>query len=465
MQSHQNTVVHALQAKRFAYSLFLAISLSVSTTACSQQSSEQMNRLAPTSVKPVSPAYDPKLAHVETKYSQDEIRQALLSGGAYIGNVVLDDLGRSQGDYDWVTGKWRQYEPAWHTGQAIFGLTEAYRVTGEQSLIDNAKRAADWWISLTYTDHPVLKGFLRAEHGDRVGDYINFTTISDGSNGVFELARELNRLDYAQVATDAGNWAIDNLYIKEEGLIYNIVDPETGEIWKDKSPHGQHNEDGKITLHEVARPNNEGYLFRDMYEFTGDERHLEVHLALCDSLVEKQDEFGLWLDYEPNNPALNRLHPRFNIWYAESLLRCEDYVQGKGYMEAAMRTMQFMAKLQEINRLGELYYFQFTDVSNLEDSITGSAVSFAALQWMELKARTGTSEFDDNIKAAVQFVMENRFPEDHADENLRGGFLETRRKRRDGRFQIAVRGIATSFGLRFLSQYYRSFPEQANLQS
>ena len=127
-----------------------------------------------------------------------------------------------------------------------------------------------------------------------------------------------------------------------------------------------------------------------------------------------------------------------------------------------IKTMQFMAKLQEINRLGELYYFQFTDVSNSEDSVTGSAVSFAALQWMEIKARTGTTEFDDNISDAVAFVMENRFPEDHADENLQGGFLETRRKRRDGRFQIAVRGIATSFGLRFLSQYYRTFPDQKN---
>ena len=431
--------------------------LGLSITACSTASTEP-------SLTTIAPVYEPEKAFVQTDYTKQEVLQAITSGADYLGSTVLDDLGRSKGDYDWVSGKWKQYEPAWHTGQAIFGLTEAYRITGNQNYLQHATRAADWWASLAYTDHPVLKGFLRAEHGDRVGDYINFTTISDGSNGVFELARVTGNTVYADAATNAGVWAIDNLYLPDDGLIYNIVDPETGEIWKDKSPHGQHNEDGKITLHEVARPNNEGYLFRDMYEYTKDPKFLKVHLALCDSLVEKQYDNGIWQDYEPNNPNKNRLHPRFNIWYAESLLRCHDYEKNRGYLDAALKTMRFMAKLQEINSGGELYYFQFNDVSNLVDSITGSAVSFAALQWMELKALTGTKEFDDNISAAVKFVMNNRFPEDHADENLQGAFLETRRKHRKGRFQIAVRGIATSFGLRFLSQYYRSFPDQAGGQ-
>ena len=102
-----------------------------------------------------------------------DVRAAITEIADAIDTVLLDHQGRARGDYDWQSGSWREYEVAWHTGQAIKGLLWAHRATGEQRYLDRAKQAGDYWVGLELKDGP-FKGMINAAHGDRLGRLIQF---------------------------------------------------------------------------------------------------------------------------------------------------------------------------------------------------------------------------------------------------------------------------------------------------
>lgn len=363
--------------------------------------------------------------------------------------VLLDEEGKSRCDYNWTEGKWHPYEPAWHTGQIIYALLESYKVTNNKSFLNAAIRAGNWWVSLQIKDHPKLSGMLNAIHGDDV-DFIVFATISDGSAGLFELTKVTGDNKYAQAATDAGKWMLENMYLEKEGMFYDSVDPLTGEVLTENSPFWKDKE--KQSLNDVARPNNEGSLFKDMYQFTGDEKYKNVFINLCNSLVKKQGPEGLWMDYMPNHKKDGSIHPRFNLWYAESLIEGYELTADKRYLDAALKTARFYQMLQQGD--GTIYYTNYLDGKINKNSICGSAVSFAGIIWLRLK-ELGFIEFDSNIEKSLIWILINRFSTDHPDKNLAGSFLETRVRSKKGKLWVTVRDIATSFGLRFLTEYYR----------
>ena len=179
-----------------------------------------------------------------------------------------------------------------------------------------------------------------------------------------------------------------------------------------------------------------------------------MFINLCESLVRRQGQEGLWMDFEPNNPKTGQIHPRFNLWYAESLIKGYELTKDKRYLETAVKTAEFYKNLQD--KKGTFYYKTYLNGSVDKSSMTGSAVSFAGILWLQLK-ELGYSQFDESIEKSLEWVLTNRFPENHQDPNLRGGFLETRTRFVKGSYKIMVRDIATSFGLRFLANYHSQF--------
>lgn len=387
---------------------------------------------------------------LDNKY-KDKIETSLTNGIHHASTVCLDEQGKARGDYELVSGEWTEYEPAWHTGQLIKGLLDAYEVTNDETALKSAKKAGDWWITLQFPKGHPLEGYMNAVHGDKVGNLINTTTIADGTPGLFQLSRITGKDTYADVATSAGNWILENLYVKEHKLSYNIVDPDTGEIWKDKSPHEQHQDD-PITIKQVARPNAEGYLWKDMYEHTGDEKYKEAYLEICDGLLEKQSENGFWMDFEPNDPKTGKIHARFNTWNAEALLEAYELTDDKKYLKGAFKTGQGLARIQDQN--GIIYYTSFTDGTADQKSPCGSGTSFAGILWLRLY-QNGYEEFKENIVNALDFTLQNQFSENHADKNLAGGYFEMRLKEKKGSVKLIYRDIATAFGLRFLSEVHK----------
>lgn len=379
------------------------------------------------------------LENVKVDAGAAELLDAVSTGGRWLTNQALAPDGGSRCDYDLIGGKWRAYERAWHTGQIILSLLKAYELTGDENLLTEAKRAGDWWVSLKMDN-----GYLLALHGGTMKEErINFTTIADGTPGLYELSRMTGDNKYAATATRAARYALDNLYLPEDKLVYDLVDPQTMRVLREESPFF----DGKLSVHEVARPNTEGYLFLDAFRHTGDSTFLDAFLNLCDGLVERQHANGFWMDYHPNNLEKGKIHPRSNTWYAESLLEAYDVTGERKYLEAAYQTGLALREFQR--KHGVMFYRNLADGNYDSKSVCGSALSFAGLLWLRLRA-AGYDDFDKNLDSVTKWVLNNRFATDHADENLRGAFLETRTYLRSDGLRVYVRDIATSFGIRFL---------------
>ncbi len=384
------------------------------------------------------------------EYSKEDVAEALRDGADCACNVILNESGKSRCDYNILEGKWYEYEPPWHTGQLIYGLVETYKITKNAKYLECAQRAGDWWVSLEITDHPRLKGMVRSTHGDRIGDVIVFATMSDGSAGLYKLYEVTENKKYADVPTRAGEWMLEHMYVPEHGVFYDAADPNTGEVLKENSPFWP---DKKLqNLFDVSRPNNEGSLYKDMYEYTGDEKYKKVFIELCESLVEKQGPEGLWMDFMPNHKDEGSFHPRFNLWYAESLLEGYDLTGDERFLNAALKTARFYTKYQSGD--GTFYYKNYLNGKSNKNSISGSTVAFAGILWMRLIGYGVGDEFKDNVERSLEWVIKNRFANDHPDPNLAGMFYELRTRHKKGKLWVTIRDVATSFGMRFLADYY-----------
>ncbi|MGL4632317.1 MAG: hypothetical protein ACRCVT_14040, partial [Leadbetterella sp.] len=111
---------------------------------------------------------------------KSKITQSLQNASNHAANACFDPLGRAKGDYELVSGKWSPYETAWHTGQLIHGLLQANQILQSKKIEQQCIQSGNWWCSLQIKQGK-LKGYLRAIHGAEVGEYINTTTITDGT--------------------------------------------------------------------------------------------------------------------------------------------------------------------------------------------------------------------------------------------------------------------------------------------
>ncbi len=338
----------------------------------------------------------------QVKTSKEEILIAIKETSKALTDYILDVNGKSKCDYNIVTNKWVDYEPAWHTGQIIYALTEAYKITNDFKILQKAKQAGDWWASLLITDHPKLKGMLKAIHMSG-NDNIIFATVTDGSAGLFRLSNLTKNRKYADVASSAGEWMLSNMYIADKGLFYDAVNPETGEVLKERSPFWPDKETQQ--LNDVARPNNEGSIFLDMYKHTKNEKYKKVFTDLCNSLVEKQDEYGLWMDFTPNDKRDGKIHPRFNLWYAESLLDGFELTMDKKYLDAAVKTIKMHKKL--IQKDGTFFYNNYIDGKFSDREITGSSTAFLGILWIRLSKLGFHEGYKDDIELAKNWVLKN----------------------------------------------------------
>ncbi|RYF37943.1 MAG: hypothetical protein EON97_00290 [Chitinophagaceae bacterium] len=389
---------------------------------------------------------------VNAQPKKEEITKAINETARYVSEVILDKQGKSRCDYNVTEGKWYEYEVPWHTGQAINSLLAAYKVTGNKSYLEAAKRGGNYWIGMEIKDHPKLKGMLNAPHGDVLGqDYVVFATISDGTPGIYELSRVTKDPKYARIATTAAEWMLKNMYYPEQGVCYDNIDIKTGEVLKEYSPFWKQKEQKDQKLFDVSRPNTEGSLFKDAYEFSGNAKFKDAFINLCNSLIEKQGPEGVWMQFMPNSAEAHTFHPRFSLWYAESLVEAFKLTGDRKYLESAAKTCRAFAKAQQKD--GTIFYDNYTDGQRPDKgSATGSAVALAGIVWIEL-AKEGFSEFDANIEKSAAWLLKNRYAMDHPDPNLRGAVLETRTRFQKGKIWLTNRDIGTSFGLRFLVDY------------
>ncbi len=398
----------------------------------------------------------PVAAQTADEAERREVKEAIVSLADRIATVNLDARGMSRGDYSILEGRWREYEPPWHTGQAVFALVRAYEITEERRFLEAARRGGDWWVGLEIKDHPVLAGMVRAIHGAGI-DTIMFATVSDGTAGLFRLYDTTGDERYAQVPTRAGEWMLNHMWEPGSRMFYDAVDPQTGAVLTKASPFWP--DKPEQTLNDVARPNNEGSLFKDMYEYTGDARFRQMFLTLCDTLVRTQGSEGLWMDFTPNDKRDGTIHPRFNIWYAESLIDGFEMTRDDRYLQSALKTARFYARFQDPD--GAFHYGMSLDGSRDRLSTSGSTTAFAGILWLRLARHNTGGEFAPNVQRSVRWLLSNRYPSTHPDATLAGAVHEVRTSVKERRVRVIQRDISDAFTVRFLADYYESLSSPA----
>jgi hypothetical protein len=161
----------------------------------------------------------------------------------------------------------------------------------------------------------------------------------------------------------------------------------------------------------------------------------------------------LWMDFTPNDKRENYLHPRFNLWYAESLLNAYDLSGDKKYIEAALKTARMYQKIQ--SKDGTFFYKNYTDGRSPDkSSVSGSTVAFAGIIYLRLLEAGYGNEFKNDIPRCVDWLLRNRFAENHPDPNLRGATIETKVRLKKGKAVVLNRDVGTSFAVRFLADYH-----------
>jgi hypothetical protein len=162
----------------------------------------------------------------------------------------------------------------------------------------------------------------------------------------------------------------------------------------------------------------------------------------------------LWMQFMPNSLADSSFHPRFNLWYAESLLEGYELTKDRRYLEGALKTARFYAKF--LQKDGTFYYTNYLDGASNKNSICGSATAFCGIIWLRLMQYGVGKEFAPYVERAVNWILHNRYSAAHPDSNLARGVLETRVRTKGPGIWLVNRDIATSFGVRFLCDYYKS---------
>jgi len=108
-------------------------------------------------------------------------------------------------------------------------------------------------------------------------------------------------------------------------------------------------------------------------------------------------------------------------------------------------------------RSGTIYYQNFVDGTSNKSSICGSAVAFSGMIWLRLLEYGVGEEFRDNIELSKNWLLKNRFSSDHPDKNLAGAVINIRARNKKGKIWMTNRDIGTSFGIRYLCDYYDYF--------
>ncbi len=378
--------------------------------------------------------------------SKKDLLERITISADYADKILIDEEGKSRCDYNISESQWIPYEEPWHTGQLINALLEAHRVTGKQKYLDTAVKAGNWWVGLEIKGHPGLEGMVKGIHGNFIGDdLIVFATVSDGTPGIYYLSKVTKDKKYAQVATNAARWMLNNMYDAQKGICYDNVDIRNGKVIKNPEDY-----DGELNY--FYRSNTEGFLFKEAYEFSGEDAFKEAYVTLCDSLVNFQTPEGLWMQFRPNNAEKGSFHPRYNIWNAESLLEAYEMTKDRKYLESAARTARFYTNYQQKN--GAMFYHAKLDGTMDKSSICSSEVAFAGLLWLRL-VQYGYPEFIPNYERSVSWLMTSIFDKNHPDPNLRGATVEvTTSISSNNTPKIINRDLGTTFTLRFLAAYY-----------
>ena len=381
-----------------------------------------------------------------TKY---QVVEVIRDAGLNLSSSVMDRRGQAQGEYKLMLGRWDEYETSWRTGQAALALIEAYQITPNPQFMLKATKAGEFWQALRIIDGPELLGLIDATQREGIGDVLGFASISRGTEGMYALSQQTGDSAFASLATEAAGWLLRNTCDPETGICYDYIHPRTGLVVENRTPFDPQNVDPPASA--VMRPHPEGRMWLSAFEFTQDSSYLRVFLAACSTLVATQGSKGLWMQVYPNQADQGRVHPTWNLWYAESLLDAYAVTRDTRFLAAARKTVDTYLSLQTSD--GTIYYDSYLDGRLERRSISGSAVAMLGRLMIRLE-EAGLEGYTPYVHRCARWIYDNRYDVAHPDPNLRGAVIELWSRMRRGKLDLINRDLGTIFGLRFMTKYH-----------
>lgn len=350
------------------------------------------------------PASANQISTLQKKFLRQQLDQTIISMGDYIVEILQDENGAARGDYEANLQTWKPYETAWHTGQLILALHDVFKKTGDPKYYNAARKSAEWWKTLEIKYHPELKGFINADHGDFLASTALVATVTNGTPGIIQFARLTGDKELVRISKSAGDWMLKKLWLPDEGMLIDGVDLKTGApLTADTVGPGQ----------SVKRPNIEGSLYLDLFFETGEKKYLDVFRKQCETTRETQDERGLWMAFSPNEIEGGYVHQRFNLWYAEALLKCHETLGDEKYKTAALKTARTYVQFQ--TKEGRFEFPLSSGETHNKDIDSGSAIAFGGMIWLRLNQLTNSEEFTPNIQRSLNWILTHQYPTDFPD--------------------------------------------------
>jgi hypothetical protein len=289
-----------------------------------------------------------------------------------------------------------------------------------------------------------LFGYLYAPHGGSWPDHIVTATVTDGAPGVYEYFLRTKDPEVIEVFDSIAKWMLASLWVWDEEMLYDFVDLRTGKVFGTRRDI--------YDIRNVARPNIEGSFFRLAWKLTGKKRYRDAFESQCKITLSKQNKNGLYMEFEPNIARTGYVHPRFNLWYAEALLECQEEFGEARYLKAAKRTLDYYAK--HTDSAGRVLFPDKKGRISAKDMESGSAFAFSALLMLEISKREKQPElYAREIAAIASWLLATQLsPEEGWDPVLSGAYRDIKKSEENS----VYRDLGTIFSVRFLAAYRKT---------
>ena len=324
-----------------------------------------------------------------------------------------DWRGAMRGEYRAATRQWDVFCPIWHTGQAVKALVMAYRVLGDQGLLDAARMGGEFILNQQVCDPEDSDyGFIAAfeDHGDKA----NTSAILECLDGLFHLADATGEERWQDAAIHVLRWVYLKAYLPEEGLFRDLYDPATCDFvpWTPRR--------------SAQRPQAPGRpLLDDGVFLKGSKRADDVTLATpfwetAARLLREEEPAGNWVHFSPANAISGNIHPRHAFWWGMPMIDAWRESGESRYLDCARRSAQWYARAQRHD--GGLIRNTYLDFNTDSFGHETSGIACAAILWQRLMNATGEDGYDGPVRLALDFCQKVQFT-DPLDDNLRGAVL------------------------------------------
>jgi len=313
------------------------------------------------------------------------------------------------GEYSAAQQHWDFFCPIWHGGQAVKALTQAYRLTGNDRLLEASQLGAEFILNnqiQSGDDAGMIYAF--EDHHDK----INTSAILETLDGLFALDRVSSGNVYRDAGMAAAKWCRDRAWVKGEGIVLDLYDPQEKLFLDPAYP----------TISKFAgRPLADDAIWLTCFQLTDDVLYRQAFYDVLECLLRTEQPSGNWVNYGPCLREEGYIHPRHAYWWGRPMIAAWRDSGEERFLDAARRSAQWYVQAQRID--GGLFRSTNLEFKTASFGHATSGIVCAAAFWIELFQATGETCWLEPIQNALQFAMSLQFVEPK-DPSLKGCILE-----------------------------------------